>query len=60
VSINGGVPFQNLNLAKDFEPLRAISRKARVNVTGGAGIVIDFEEVAGESVLNGLEVKRIF
>src|SRR5690606_23626136 len=60
VSVNGTVLFQDLNLAEDFEPLRAVSRKARVNVTGGVGIVIDFEVVAGESVLNGLEVKRIF
>ncbi len=60
VSINGAVLFQDLNLSEDFEPLRAVSRKARVNVTGGEGIVLDFDAVIGESVLNGLEVKRIF
>ncbi|MBO2543171.1 DUF4982 domain-containing protein [Salegentibacter sp. BDJ18] len=60
VTVNSEPIFLDLNLASDFEPLRAINRKIRIDVRDGQGILINFESTEGRAVLNGLEVKKIY
>lgn len=60
VSANGTPVFSKLDMAEAFGPLRAISRKVRLKVSGGEGITLDFDADMGKAVLNGLEVRRIF
>jgi len=43
-----------------LEPERAFSIKYTIGVNNGAGIDIRFKAIKGESILNGLQVKKIF
>jgi len=41
-------------------PLRAFSARYTIDVTGGTGIDINLKAIKGETILNGIEVKKIF
>jgi len=43
-----------------LQPLRAYSVRYTIDVTGGTGIDISFKDIKGESILNGIQVKKIF
>lgn len=50
---------KNLNLAKEFEAERAVSKKYEVLVSKKEGITITFEKVEGLPVLNTLRIRKI-
>jgi len=60
VFINGEKVAERLGNDNYLEPERAFSIRYTIDVTGGAGINIKFEALKGESILNGLQVKKIF
>lgn len=60
ILINGEKVVENLNNANYLEPLQAFSTRFTINVMDGKGIVISFKPVKGETILNGVQVKKIF
>jgi hypothetical protein len=40
--------------------LQAASFKLPASARGGQGIVIDFKAQSGETILNGIQVKRVY
>jgi len=60
VFINGEKVAERLGNDNYLEPERAFSIRYTIDVIGGAGIDIKFEALKGESILNGLQVKRVF
>jgi beta-galactosidase len=60
VLINGETVTEALGDDNYLEPERAFSTRYVVNVTGGNGITISFKIIRGESILNGVQVKRTF
>ncbi|GAB3589963.1 glycoside hydrolase family 2 TIM barrel-domain containing protein [Hymenobacter daeguensis] len=59
VWLNGLPALTDVGPENDLPPLQAISYKLPVNVRRGQGIVLDFKATAGETVLNGIQVKRV-
>jgi beta-galactosidase len=59
VLLNGVEALPDLNTTMSLLPLQAASFKVPVSARGGHGIVIDFKAQTGESILNGLQVKRL-
>ncbi|HZY38471.1 MAG TPA: glycoside hydrolase family 2 TIM barrel-domain containing protein [Mucilaginibacter sp.] len=43
-----------------LQPERAFSVRYSIDVTSGAGIDVNFKPIAGETILNGIQVKRIY
>ncbi|MDE1191275.1 MAG: glycoside hydrolase family 2 TIM barrel-domain containing protein [Arachidicoccus sp.] len=60
VFINGKKTIDGLGNDNYLIPGRAYSTKTFVNVTGNDGIVIDFKPIEGETILNGLQVIKIY
>jgi len=60
IFINGDQVAEGLGDDNYLEPERAYSVRYTVAVTGGTGIDIHFKALKGESILNGLQVKKIF
>lgn len=60
VLVNGQPAGPELSAATYLQPLRAYSFKVPVAAGGGQGISIDFQAQAGEALLNGIQVKRLF
>jgi beta-galactosidase len=60
VLVNGQPTGPALSAATYLQPLRAYSFKVPVAARGGQGITVDFQAQAGESFLNGIQVKRLF
>ena len=60
VDINGLVVLENLSNSNYLEPDKAYSSKVMVNVVQGKGITIGFKARVGQSILNGLQVRKLF
>jgi beta-galactosidase len=60
VDINGLVVLENLSNSNYLEPDKAYSSKVLVNVMQGKGITIGFKASVGQSILNGLQVRKLF
>ncbi|MCU7552759.1 malectin domain-containing carbohydrate-binding protein [Chitinophagaceae bacterium LB-8] len=60
VLVNDVMVMDNLNLAKQYGVARAVAKKVKVSVRDQSGIIIRFNAVKGEPVLNALQVKRIY
>jgi len=59
VSLNGKILLQNFNIAEEYGVVTPVIKTTTVRVEGDNGIVIDFEPVEGEPVLNALQVKKL-
>ena len=59
LEINDTRVIDNLNLAKEFGPLRGVTYKFQTNATEGEGIKLRFIPEEGESVLSGIRVKPL-
>lgn len=60
VDINGLLVLENLSNSNYLEPDRAYSSKVLVNVVQGKGITIGFKARVGQTILNGLQVRKLF
>jgi beta-galactosidase len=60
VFINGENVAEDLGDDNYLEPERAFSIRYTIDVTNGEGIDVNFKAVKGESILNGIQVKRVF
>jgi len=60
VLINGNEVLHDLNNAADLKPLAAYATKVRVTVKNGQGIHVGFKSIKGETILNGIQLKRVF
>ncbi|RYF87237.1 MAG: glycoside hydrolase family 2 [Chitinophagaceae bacterium] len=59
VRVNGNTLLDRLNLAKDYGLAKAVAKTITVIVRGNEGVVIDFEAIEGEPVLNALQLVRV-
>ena len=60
VDINGFRVVENLNLSETYGNCHAVSRRCKVYVEGDEGIIVSFDAVVGEAVLNGISVRKIY
>ncbi|WP_448697839.1 glycoside hydrolase family 2 TIM barrel-domain containing protein [Mucilaginibacter sp. AW1-3] len=60
VLINDKEVLHDVNNAADLKPLAAYATKLRVSVKNGQGIHVGFKSNKGETILNGIQVKRVF
>jgi beta-galactosidase len=59
VFINGKEVISGLNNSEYLQPERAVSTKHSIIVNNNSGITIDFKALKGETILNGIQIKRI-
>lgn len=59
IIINDVKVIPGLNLVKEHGIAKAVNKKVIVDVPGGKGIVIRFQAIAGEPVLNALQVVKL-
>jgi beta-galactosidase len=59
VSINGQELLTAFNNAEYLEPLRAVTTKHTISLNNNEGITIDFKVLKGETILNGIQLKKI-
>src|SRR5690606_27050836 len=59
IIINDVKVIPGLNLVKEYGIAKAVNKKVIVDVPGGKGIVIRFQAIAGEPVLNALQVVKL-
>ncbi|HKL22176.1 MAG TPA: DUF4982 domain-containing protein, partial [Tichowtungia sp.] len=57
VAINGTRMLDDLNLAREFGPLEAVTCRFRVHAKDQKGIEVNFLPVEGEPVLSGIRIK---
>ena len=60
VYINDQKVLDGLGDDNYLEPERAFSVRYTINVVDGKGIDVSFKTIKGESILNGIQVKRVF
>lgn len=59
VLVNGRMVLEKFNIRKEYGIATAVSKKIKIPVEASEGIVVDFQPVSGEPVLNALELKII-
>lgn len=59
VSCNGEMLLSNLNLAVDYGCAVAVKKRFIVKADKETGIVVDFETLKGQSILNGIKLKKL-
>jgi beta-galactosidase len=60
VKINGLIVIEGLSNTNYLVPETAHASKVIINVSDGKGIIIDFVAIEGASILNGLQVRKIY
>jgi len=60
IFINGEKVLEGLGNNNYLQPERAFSVRYTISVANGKGIETSFKAINGESILNGIQVKRIF
>jgi hypothetical protein len=60
VYLNNNLILQNLGTQSYLKPETAVSFKNVVDVTDEKGIKIKFEAIKGKTILNAIELKRIY
>ena len=60
VLINGQELLTHISNMEALEPLHAITTKHVVNLNNNEGITLDFKALKGETILNGIQIKKIF
>ena len=58
VSINGNEVLNNFSNAEALIPVHAVSSKFSVSVNGNEGITVGFQPVKGQTILNGIQVRK--
>jgi beta-galactosidase len=59
VLVNDKIVLEKFNIRQEYGIATAVSKKLKVNIEDNEGIVVDFQPVSGEPVLNALELKKI-
>jgi beta-galactosidase len=59
VSVNGKEVLSGINNSEYLQPVHAAASKFRVSAFNNSGITIDFKAFKGETILNGIQVKKI-
>jgi beta-galactosidase len=59
VYVNDVPVFYNLDLIKEYERYRAVNRTNKIHSKNEEGIVIRFEAVKGQSIINGIRFEKI-
>lgn len=59
VNVNGKSLLTQFNIAQDYGLAKAVVKSTTVVVNGSESVIIEFEPVEGEPVLNALQVRRI-
>lgn len=59
VLVNGQPMLQRFNIAREYGLATAVTKTATVLVKEGEGIVVDFEPIEGDPVLNALQLKKM-
>lgn len=60
VLVNGQLFLENFGNNTYLEPEKAVDVKTTIYVKDGKGIQVDFKQKTGKTILNGIELKRIF
>lgn len=60
VQINGQTVIENLSNTNYLIPETAYNTKTSVVVRNGTGVVINFQSVTGEPILNGIQIKKVY
>lgn len=60
VLANGQEIISGLNNFQYLKPLHAVSIKYSININDENGLTIDFKPIAGEAILNGIQLKKIY
>ncbi|WP_426484887.1 glycoside hydrolase family 2 TIM barrel-domain containing protein [Flavobacterium sp. 2] len=60
VLVNGQLFLENFGNNNYLEPEKAVDMKTTIYVKDGKGIQVDFKQKTGKTILNGIELKRIF
>lgn len=58
VCINGKMALSGFNNTEELQPERAVSSKFNVIINDNEGITIGFNALTGESILNGIQIKK--
>jgi beta-galactosidase len=59
VMINGHELLTGFSNAEYLEPLRAVTIKHTVSLNSNGGITVDFKALKGETILNGIQIRKI-
>jgi beta-galactosidase len=59
VNVNGKSLLQQFNIAEDYGLAKAVVKSTTVVVNDSESVIIEFEPVEGEPVLNALQVRRL-
>jgi len=60
VLVNGQLFLENFGNNNYLEPEKAVNMKTTIFVKDGKGLQVDFKQKTGKTILNGIELKRIF
>jgi beta-galactosidase len=60
IILNGQLIIKNLGNANYLHPLRAFSTSVKVIAYDGKGVDIQFKANSGESILNGIQIRKIY
>jgi beta-galactosidase len=60
VLVNGKIFLEKLSNENYLLPERAVAFKTRLTVTGGRGIDVEFKKKYGETILNAIELIKVF
>ena len=59
VHVNGRSLLRHFNIAEEYGLSKAVTKSTTVTIEDSEGILIDFEPIEGEPVLNALQLKKI-
>ena len=57
--VNDSLLLDKFNIAAEYGPATAVSKKIKLRVTNSGEIEIRFNAIEGEPVLNALQVKKL-
>lgn len=57
--LNGKPVLTNFNLARDYGVARAVQKEFNISISKGEGLSLEFEAIAGEPVLNALQIRSL-
>ncbi len=60
VAINNNLVLENLSTSNYMEPDKAYSTKVMVNAANNQGITIQFSPITSETILNGLQIRKLY
>ncbi len=60
MAINNNLVLENLSTSNYMEPDKAYSTKVMVNAANNQGITIQFSPITSETILNGLQIRKLY